>query len=159
MNVEQKQLKKMQRLLFKLGLFKIPIIGFVKPKLLKLTSKEIEIRIRLRRRTKNHLDSMYFGALAVGADLAAGIHAFYFADVVNCKLSFSFKAFSANFIKRAESDVLFKINQGDLIELAINKSLKNKERVNQEVLVVATDIDNQIVAEFKMLVSVKAMAY
>ena len=73
-------LRKMKWLLFKLGFFKIPIIGFVKPQLLVLNENESHVRIKIRRRTKNHLNSMYFGALAVGADVAAGLHAFYFAE-------------------------------------------------------------------------------
>ncbi|GAM75988.1 hypothetical protein JCM19241_286 [Vibrio ishigakensis] len=32
----------------------------------------VEVKIPLRRRTKNHLNSMYMGALVVGADVAGG---------------------------------------------------------------------------------------
>ncbi len=44
----------------------------VSPKIIAIDSKHVEVRIPLRRRTKNHLNSMYFGALAVGADVAGG---------------------------------------------------------------------------------------
>tara|TARA_B110000285_G_scaffold231586_1_gene300628 strand:- start:298 stop:774 length:477 start_codon:yes stop_codon:yes gene_type:complete len=148
-------LKKMQWLLFKLGFFKIPIIGFVKPKLLVLNDNESHVRIKIRRRTKNHLNSMYFGALAVGADVAAGLHAFYFAESMGYKVSFAFKGFSGEFIKRAESDVIFKINQGGLVRSAIEKSAQTGERMNQEIDVVATNVSNEEVATFKMIVSVK----
>jgi len=148
-------LKKMQWLLFKLGFFKIPIIGFVKPKLLVLNDNKSHVRIKIRRRTKNHLNSMYFGALAVGADVAAGLHAFYFAESMGYKVSFAFKGFSGEFIKRAESDVIFKINQGGLVRSAIEKSAQTGERMNQEIDVVATNVSNEEVATFKMIVSVK----
>ena len=62
-----------------MGKLKIPVIGYVAPKLLELDDNTVKVKIRLRRRTKNHLNSMYFGVLAVGADLAAGAHAFYYA--------------------------------------------------------------------------------
>ena len=148
-------LGKMQWLLFQLGFFKIPIIGFVKPKLLVLNENESQVKIKIRRRTKNHLNSMYFGALAVGADVAAGLHAFYFAESMGYKVSFAFKSFSGEFIKRAESDVIFKINQGELVRKAIEKSAQTGERMNQEIDVIATNVSNEEVATFKMVVSVK----
>ena len=74
-------LKKMRWKLFVLGLIRIPIIGFVRPKLIVVNSEQIIVSISLRRRTKNHLNSMYFGALAVGADVAAGMLAFYHTEV------------------------------------------------------------------------------
>lgn len=148
-------LRKMKWLLFKLGFFKIPIIGFVKPQLLVLNENESHVRIKIRRRTKNHLNSMYFGALAVGADVAAGLHAFYFAESMGYKVSFAFKGFSGEFIKRAESDVIFKINQGELVRNAIEKSAHTGERINQEIDVIATNVQDEEVAIFKMIVSVK----
>ena len=148
-------LKKMQWLLFQLGVFKIPIIGFVKPKLILLNDDESQVRIKIRRRTKNHLNSMYFGALAVGADVAAGLHAFYFAESMGYKVSFAFKSFSGEFIKRAESDIIFKINQGKLVRDAIERSAQTGERMNQEIDVIATNVNLEEVATFKMVVSVK----
>ena len=148
-------LKKMQWLLFQLGVFKIPIIGFVKPKLILLNDDESQVRIKIRRRTKNHLNSMYFGALAVGADVAAGLHAFYFAESMGYKVSFAFKSFSGEFIKRAESDIIFKINQGKLVRDAIERSAQTGERMNQEIDVTATNVNFQELATFKMVVSVK----
>ncbi len=153
--VKEITLKQMQRKLWLLGVFKIPMIGFVKPKLLKLDENESVVRIRLRRKTKNHLSSMYFGALAVGADIAAGLHAFYFADSLGHKVSFAFKGMNAEFLMRAESDILFKIDQGELIKKAILNSAETKERVNQPIDVIATNSKNEKVATFVMIVSVK----
>jgi len=148
-------LKKMRRMLFGLGLVKIPIIGFVKPKLMMLDDHIGQVRIRLRRRTRNHLNSMYFGALAVGADVAAGLHAFYFANKMGKKVSFAFKGMDAEFLRRAESDVTFTSSEGPLVEAAMKKSAETGERVNQEIMVLATDEDGEEVAKFKMIVSVK----
>ena len=53
----------------KFGLLKAPLIWLCRPKVIEHTDEKIEMAIRLRRRTKNHLGSMYFGALAVGADV------------------------------------------------------------------------------------------
>ena len=153
--VSQISLKQMRWKLFLLSFVKIPIIGFVRPKLLVLDDDESQVRIKLRRRTKNHLNSMYFGALAVGADVAAGLHAFYFAESMGYKVSFAFKGFSGDFLKRAESNVIFKIDQGRLIRKAITTSFEKKERVNQPIDVIAVGEDGDTVATFVMIVSVK----
>jgi len=148
-------LKKMKWNLWLLGVFKIPLIAFVRPRLLKMTDEEVLVKIKFRRKTKNHLKSMYFGALAVGADVAAGIHAFYFAETLGYKVSFAFKGMNAEFIKRAESDVFFNITQGLLIKEAIEKSAKNEERINQNIEVQAKGEGGELVATFTMIVSVK----
>ncbi|HLV40710.1 MAG TPA: hypothetical protein VKY37_00395, partial [Brumimicrobium sp.] len=55
-------LRKMRRLLWLMGMFKIPMIAFVRPKLMLLDENKSQVRIKLKRRTKNHLKSMYFGS-------------------------------------------------------------------------------------------------
>ena len=57
------------------GFFKIPLIFYVNPKVILLNSEEIKVAIPLNRRTRNHYGSMYFGALAVGADISVGLFA------------------------------------------------------------------------------------
>ena len=148
-------LRKMRWMLLLLGLFKIPMVGFVRPKLLSVDDTTVKVRIRLRRKTRNHLQSMYFGALAVGADIAGGIHAFYFAELSGSKVSFAFKAMQAEFIQRAESDVIFESIEGELVRNAILKSKSTGERVNESINVSAYNLKNEVVAKFQMIVSVK----
>jgi acyl-coenzyme A thioesterase PaaI-like protein len=150
-------IRKMRWMLFLLGFFKIPLVGFIKPKLISIDENKVRVKINLRRRTKNHLNSMYFGALAVGADIAGGIHVFYFAELSNLKVSFAFKGMKADFIKRAESDVVFESNQGELVQKAINLSEETGERVNETINVIARDKNQELVATFEMIVSVKVV--
>lgn len=144
-----------KRMVFLLGFFKIPLIGYIKPKVVHVDETTVKIRIRIRRRTKNHLNSMYFGALAVGADVAGGVHAFYFAEEQGRKVSFAFKGMSAEFHKRAESDVIFVSNDGQTVKGAIEQSIATGDRVNDEVKVNAYNAENELVASFVMGVSVK----
>lgn len=153
--VKTVSLRKMRWMLFLLGIFKIPIVGFIKPKLVLVDEEKVQVLINLRRRTKNHLNSMYFGALAVGADIAGGIHAFYFAELSNEKVSFAFKSMKADFIKRAESKVLFETTDGLLVKSAIEQSKTSGERMNQLITIEATNISGELVATFEMIVSVK----
>ncbi len=144
-----------KKMVLLLGWFKIPMIGYLKPRLLVLNEQHVSVRIKLRRRSRNHLNSMYFGALAVGADLCAGLHAFYFTKKMNKKVSFAFKSMDATFLKRAESDVVFECNEGMLIYEAVLKSEETGMRVNQKVRIEAKNMEGEVVAVFHMESSVK----
>ena len=155
MNQKINSISYWRRMVFLLGLFKIRLIGLVKPRVLKVDETTVKVQIRLRRRTRNHLNSMYFGALAIGADVAGGIHAFYYAEQSGKKVSFAFKSMSAEFHKRAESDVVFICNDGSIVKKAIGQSILTGERVNDEVVVNAYNLSNELVARFVMGISVK----
>lgn len=119
------------------GCFKVPLIGYLRPRLIALTKQQVIIALRLTRRSKNHLHSMYFGALAVGADLAAGLHAFYHAQQAHVKISLAFKSFQAQFLKRPESHVYFVCDMGDAVHTMITESQYSKQRINQPITVIA----------------------
>lgn len=119
------------------GCFKVPLIGHLKPQLITLTEQDIVIKLPLSRRSKNHLNSMYFGALAVGADLAGGLHGFYLAKLAGVNVSLAFKSFQAQFLKRPESDVYFVCTMGDVVKGMLNESQNTKQRVNKPVQITA----------------------
>ncbi|MBL4594467.1 MAG: DUF4442 domain-containing protein [Flavobacteriales bacterium] len=152
---KQALLKKMKWQVFLLGKFKIPLLGYTGLKLVEISDTTSIVKIRLKRRTKNHLNSMYFGALAIGADVAGGVHAFYFAQKHNKKVSFAFKGMSCEFIKRAESDCTFISKDGKKVEDAILKSIATGDRVNETTHVKVFDAEKELVATFEMIVSVK----
>lgn len=157
MNQDKKVLKRMQWKLCLMGLLKIPMLGKLRPKLLVINDEQIELSIKLRRRSKNHLNTMYFGALAVGADCAAGLHAFYYAEKYKVKIAFVFKSIQGEFLKRADSDVRFRFSDGRLIEELVLKSMETKERYNQKCKVEAMNMQNELVAKFEMEVSIKVV--
>lgn len=146
--------------LWTFGRFKVPLIGYVKPRLITLTPQDLVVCIPLNRRSRNHLNSMYFGALAVGADVAAGFHGFYHADLAKCKVSLVFKSFQAQFIKRPESDVYFVSTQGDDIKAMIEESRQSGQRINTPVKVNAYTnylTQPELVAEFMLELSIKVV--
>jgi len=153
--IHNRLFKKVKWQLFLLGLFKIPMIGFLRPKLFQLNNDSVSIKIRLRRRSKNHLNSMYFGALAVGADLAAGIHVFYFSELNNMNTSFAFKGMQVDFLKRAETDIVFRCSEGSVIQSVMKESQKTGERINKSINVEAFNLSEELVASFQMVISVK----
>jgi hypothetical protein len=154
-NQHNVSLSKMRRLLWLMGIIKIPLIGYVKPRLLILDDHQVQVKIKLRRRTKNHLQSMYFGSLAVGADVAAGIHAFYFAKKTGVHVSFAFKSVNGEFTQRAMTDVIFESNDGQVVENAFNRAMETKERINEPVNVIAYNTMKEEVARFNLVISIK----
>lgn len=148
-------LSKMSWMLFLLSRVKIPLIGYVNPRIVSLDDDRVEVRIKLRRRTKNHLNSMYFGALAVGADLSAGIHVFYFMKKYDKRISFAFKSMHAQFIQRAESHVTFEFTEGRQVEDLVLKSMETLERYNMMTEVRAYNEARELVAKFEMEISLK----
>ena len=151
------KLVKLRWKLLLLGLIKIPMIHFVRPKLISIDESHCVIKIKLRRRCKNHLNSMYFGALAVGADVAAGIHAYYFSELLNRKISLVFKSMTVEFLKRAETDVIFKSSKGLDIAQMLDKSIKEAQRINKIIEVRAENTAGEIVAVFQLELSLKAI--
>jgi len=148
-------LSKLKRNIWLLGKFKIPILGFTNPKLVSINEDEVVMKIKLRRRTKNHLNSMYFGALAVGADTAAGIHAYYLGVEKGLNLSLAFKSCKAEFLKRAETDVTFVCKEGRKIAQQMVTSQSTGERQNEDIFVEAFNTQKELVATFVMTLSLK----
>ncbi len=141
--------------------FKVPLIGHLKPTLITLNDREIVIKLPLNRRSKNHLQSMYFGALAVGADLAGGLHGFYHAKQANAKISLAFKSFQAQFLRRPESDVYFICTMGEDIKAMIVESQTSGQRINKPIDVKAcTNYPQQPedVAHFVLELSLKVIS-
>jgi len=139
------------------GLTKIPLLWFCRPKIISLDNENVEIKIPLKRRTKNHLGSMYFGALSVGADITGGFLAMICIQKSNSKVALIFKDFKANFLKRAEGDVHFKCNEGIAISSLVEKAISSGRRENMIVHIIATvpSISEDVVAEFELTLSLK----
>ena len=150
-------LKKINLYLKLISFWKIPLLFYCRPKIIFLDEKTIKVKIKLKRKVKNHLGSMYLGALTIGADITAGYFAFHFLQLHKKKISLIFKDFHADFYKRAMGDVQFTCDMGNDIKEMINKSVKNPERVNLAVAVNATvpSISNEIIARFILTLSVK----
>lgn len=140
------------------GLTKVPLIFFCRPSVIELTDETTTIKIPFKRCNKNHLKSMYFGVLAVGADVAGGVLAMDLIRKSGRKISLIFKDFKADFLKRSEGDTLFKCNDGAEIKKLIEESIKTGERLNMPLKITATVpsiFGEELVAEFVLTLSLK----
>ena len=142
------------------GLFKIPMIAFLSPRVLELSDNRIEVKIPLTHRSRNHLKSMYFGALAVGADCACGLLAMRLIHQrKDKKISLVFKDMSAQFLKRPEGDVHFVCEMGEQIRDLVERTATSGERCNLPLHITATVpkiSGNEPVATFVLTLSLKA---
>lgn len=150
-------LKKMQRSLWMFGLFKIPMIAFCRPKIVIWNENEIVLCIKNSRLTNNHFKSLYFGAIMVGSDLAAGMHAFAYMAENKQKISIAFKSCKAAFFQRPDKHVFFQAIAGETVRKMIARSQTNKIRVHEFIEVIITDSNQTVVAKVEMELSIKVM--
>jgi len=140
------------------GLSKVPLIFYCRPSVIKLTEKITVIKIPFKRRNKNHLKSMYFGALSVGADVAGGVLAMHLIQKSGQNISLVFKDFKADFLKRPEGDTHFTCKDGLSVKRLIDEATKTGERVNMPLKITATVPEisgDEPVAEFVLTLSLK----
>lgn len=146
--------------LWSFGLFKVPLILFCRPKVIEITEKRAEIAISLNYFTRNHLKSMYFGTLAVGADCAGGLLAMYQIRKSRKKVSLIFKDFKAEFLKRPEARTHFLCGDGEAIEQAVAQTVQTGERVSVPLTIIATTpkiSGEEPVARFQLTLSLKVV--
>ena len=140
------------------GFFKIPLIFYVSPKVRELSRDICRITIPLNRRTKNHLNSMYFGVLCTGADIAGGLLAMKLIQENGNRVNLVFKDFKADFLKRPDADVDFVSKDGAKCEALVKKALETDDRVEDQVEIIATcpsRFGDEPVARFWLTISLK----
>lgn len=139
------------------SLTKVPMIFFVGPSVIRMDDEQCVVKIPLNRRTKNHLNSMYFGVLATGADLSGGLVAMNEISKSKKNVALVFKDFHAEFLKRAEGDVHFVCSQVKEIKKFVEEVISTGERLNFPVQIEARvpSKDDMLVARFTLTLSLK----
>jgi Domain of unknown function (DUF4442) len=92
---------KMTALVNAYSAFRIPLLAFITPRIVELTDTRSAVRVRFGLRTRNHLGVMYFGALAMGAELSIALKVVQELYHSGKKIDFIFKDFQCEFLKRA----------------------------------------------------------
>jgi hypothetical protein len=135
------------------------LLWLVKPSILEINERRCVVKIPLNWRTRrNDIHAMYLGVLCMGADVAAGLIAFDQMHKRKLNLSFVFKTLRAEFLKRAEGDVLFTNDDGFLIQDLIGRTLASGEREEALVHVTATvpsKLGDEPVAKFELTLSLR----
>jgi acyl-coenzyme A thioesterase PaaI-like protein len=140
------------------ALAKIPMIALVRPKIIQADAETCVVKIPLSWVVKNHLRTMYFGALCVGADMAGGLIVMNLIRARQSRVTFLFKDFQAQFLKRAEGNCFFACHDGKKLAALLDKAEASGEREEDTVEVVATvpdKLQDEPVAVFTLTISMK----
>jgi hypothetical protein len=136
----------------------IPLIWWIRPSVVEIGPNRTVIEIALNRRTRNHLKSMYFGAIAIGSELVVAAKAVQAIHQSRRKVDFVFKDFKIEFHKRAEDDVHFICDAGTEVESLVQKTIGSGERETQTFTgyaIVPSISESEKVASFAVTLSVK----
>ena len=134
------------------------MIGYCRPRVVNVSDTEVVLSIPLNRRTRNHIGSMYIGALTVGVDFVTSLTAMTTIKKSKKNIVLIFKDLKSSFLKRAEGETFFTCNHTKEIEAAVKKVIDSKQRVNIEVPIIATvpeKFGDEPVAEFTITLSMK----
>ncbi len=140
------------------GLTQVRLIHYCRPKIVDVNEEGVTLFMPLDRRTRNHVRSMYIGAMVVGVDMVTGFTALLKIRESKRNVILIFKDLKANFLKRAEGDIHYICSEGKAIAAAVEETIRTGERVNLPVPVIATVPDkfgDEPVAEFIITLSMK----
>jgi hypothetical protein len=141
--------------LWAFGFWKIPMVFYCRPRFVEISKDKTVLKIKLKRKTQNHVNSMYVGAMVVGAELATLFPVFDAAIRMKKNIPPVVKDLRAEYYMRAMGDTYFTCEQN--VEELLQEAITSGERINKEVTINATcpDINDDIVAKFVLTISVK----
>lgn len=119
--------------LWAFSFLKIRMLFFLRPRMVDTNLDRCVVRIPLRWRSKNHLNSMYFGAICAGVDAAGGFLALKVISSKRAKVALIFKDIHGDFLKRAESAVYFVCADGEKIGRITDETMKTGQRVSEVI--------------------------
>ena len=158
MSLSLKERFKYNFYLWYFGLTQVRLIHYCRPKIVDVNKDGVTLFMPLDRRTRNHVRSMYIGAMVVGVDMVTGFTALLKIRESKRNVILIFKDLKANFLKRAEGDIHYICSEGKAIAAAVEEAIRTGERVNLPVPVIATVPDKfggEPVAEFIITLSMK----
>jgi len=144
-----------------LGFLKIPLIFAVRPKIIRLDDEQCVLTVSFRRQVKNHLNSIYFGALVIAAECTGGIAVMKEIMDSGEKVSLVFSHFEATFLKRVEGDAHFTCSNIPALKELVRTVVASGEREELPFEVVATcpnKFGDEPVALFLVTVSLKRVS-
>lgn len=122
---------KLTALINGIGILKLPLLAFIGPSVVELTDNRSVVKVKLGWKTRNHLNVMYFGALAMGAELSIALKCITEIQKSGQKIDFIFKDFKCNFLKRADGHVHFVCDEADGVAALIQQATQSSERLEK----------------------------
>jgi hypothetical protein len=135
----------------------IPLLAFLTPRVIESSDERSEVRVRLDRRSRNHLGVMYFGAMAMGAELSIALRALTAISDSKQKIDFIFKDFFSEFLKRADGHVHFVCDEAPKVAALIARAANSSERLTETFsgYAIVPKNGNEPVMKYKLTLSVR----
>jgi acyl-coenzyme A thioesterase PaaI-like protein len=144
--------------LFHFGISVMPMMRYVRPRLVELTPDRTTVRIDVSRRSKNGYNSLFLGALAAGGDCAAGLFPMKFMFETGHRTIPIVKSVSSEYYKRITTYAHFTCTQGKELYGVCNAVVASGERQEFTVYVNVTapsEFGDEVVAKITQVMSVK----
>ena len=145
------------------GLFKIPLVLFVNPRVVESSEDKFVLKIPLAYRTKNHLGSMYFGALGIGAELSIAAAAVVAIAESKQKIDFIFKDFKAEYLKRGSGDVHFICEEVAAVKSLIAEATTSANRLERKLtgyaVVPGSETPTEVIMKYELTLSVRNRSF
>ncbi len=127
------------------------------PKVIRLDDTVAEVSVKRWWLTGNHVGSMYFGALAMAAELSTALQLLNRLKNERLALTFIFKDAQFDFLKRAEGTVIFHIDEVQKVNELIDEAFRTNSRTDRLISGYAySEKDPQTkVLSYKITLSVK----
>lgn len=123
-------LKKLEFYIKASSFLRVPLLFFCNPKVISL-NPSAKVKLPLNWFTKNHYRTMYFGALCMGAELSVALPLLNEMFVNKRKVNFIFKDFQSDFLKRADTNVIFEFDKVTELYDLVTECEKQKTRLTK----------------------------
>jgi hypothetical protein len=146
---------------FYIGISTMPMMRYVRPKLIEYTTERVVVRIDVSRRSKNGFNSLFLGAFAAGGDCVAGAFPMKFMYDTGHRTIPLVKSASSEYYKRVSTYALFTCTQGKELYEVCNEVVASGERRDITVHVIVTapaEFGDEPVARISQLMSIKNLS-
>ena len=122
-------------------LINIRLISFVGVKIVRADELETVVRLKVSRRTKNHLNSLYMGSQVIGAEIGPIFYAIKYCELNDLKINSEYSSVAAEFYKKTRSKyVYFRFQGTKLIKESLIRAEESSKRQYQDVEVGVYDL-------------------
>lgn len=149
------------RAMFYLGISMTPMLRYIRPRLVELTSDRATVRINVSRRSKNHINSLFVGALATGGDCVGALIPIKFMFETGHRTPPIVKSVSSEFYKKVKKYAYFTCTQGKELYELCNAAVASGEPQEFTVHVIVTapaEYGDEFVARISQVMSVKDLS-
>jgi hypothetical protein len=144
--------------LFHIGMSVMPMMRYVRPRLVALTDERTIVRIDVSHRSKNGYNSLFLGALASGGDCVAGLFPMKFMFETGYRTIPIVKSTSSEYYKRISTYAHFTCTQGRELYEVCNEVVASGKRRDITVRVSVTapaEFGDEVVANISQVMSIK----